>query len=225
MPEILSIDVQPRTVTGKKVSKLRRANVIPGVVYGHGAELAPVQVDERSLDRFLARLSASSLINVVVAGEEAARPAIIREVQRNPLNHRVEHIDFLEVSLKERIRADVPITFSGESPAVVDGSGVLVEGLSTVEVECLPMELPQEIVVDLSKLANIDDVLTVGGLQVPEGVTVHTPADHLVARIIARREIVEEEVVAEAPGTPEVEVIAERKVEERRTRTEQEGSQ
>jgi len=225
MPEILSLDVQPRAVTGKKVSKLRRTNVVPGVVYGHGVEPAPVQVDERSLDRFLARLSASSLINVVIAGESAPRPAIIREVQRNPLNHRVEHIDFLQVSLKERIRTDVPIVFRGESPAVVDGSGLLVEGISAIEVECLPTELPEEIVVDLSRLASVDDALTVADLEIPAGVTVHTEPDHLVARIIARREVAEEEVAPEAAAAPEVEVIAERKAEERRSRTEQEGSQ
>jgi len=221
MPEIPSLEVQTRAVTGKKVSRLRRASVIPGVVYGRGAELQSVQVDGRLLDRFLAQLSASSLINVSVVGELSPRPAIIREVQRNPLTNRVEHIDFMQVSLKERIRASVPVVFRGEPVAVTEGRGILVEGLSSLDVECLPTELPEEIGVDVGRL-DVDGVITVSDLKVPEGVTVHTSADHVVVRVIARREVVEEEVAPEATETQEVEVIVERKAQERREKAEPE---
>jgi large subunit ribosomal protein L25 len=214
MPQMLSIDVQTRQTTGKKVALLRRDGVVPGVVYGHGVAAQPVQVTERALDRFLAQLSASSLISVQVQGEEAPRAAIIRAVQRHPITQRVRHFDFMQVSLSEAIRMDVPIVLAGESPAVVDGRGVLLQGLSALEVECLPMAIPGSIVVDISGLNNVDDMITVADLQVPEGVEVHSPADQMVVRIIAERATEEEAVAVEEPQ--EVEVITEKRTQERR---------
>lgn len=220
MPEMLSIDVQSRQLTGKKVEVLRRGGVVPGVVYGHGVETQPVQVEERFLDRFLARLSASSLISVQVAGEEGARTAVIRDIQRHPITQRVRHFDFMQVSLTESIRVDVPIVLVGESPAVVEGRGVLLQGQPTLDVECLPMALPESITVDISGLANVDDQIDVADLTVPEGVEIHAPGDQMVVRIIAER-LAEEEAV-EVEEAPEVEVIAEKRTQDRR-RTEDEG--
>lgn len=224
MPEMLSIEVLPRTLTGKKVKTLRQQGVVPGVIYGHGVSLQPVQVGERELTRFLARISASSLINVQVAGESLPRLAIIREIQRDVLTQKVTHFDFLQVSLSERMRAAVPIVLVGTSPAVTDGQGVLLQGLSSLEVECLPTELPEEIRADISGLVSVDDQITVADLVIADGIAVHTPPDHMVARVIAEKAIAEEEVEAlpELPEEQEVEVITERKAKERRERAEQE---
>lgn len=222
MPEMLSIDVQPRQLVGKQVEQLRRSGVVPGVVYGHGVAPASVQVEERALDRFLAQLSASSLISVRITGEGSPRTAIIREVQRHPITRRVRHFDFMQVSLTEAIRVDVPIVLSGEAPAVVDGRGVLTQGLTALEVQCLPMALPESITVDISGLREVDDQISVGDLVVPEGVEVHSPADQMVVRIIAERAAEEEEGAAEAAETPEVEVLSEKRTQERRRAEEEE---
>lgn len=224
MPEMLSIEVQPRTVSGKKVKSLRRQGVVPGVIYGHDVSLRAVQMEERGVDRFLARLGGSSLFSVRVSGEDAPRPAIIRAVQRDILTQRVTHVDFLQVSLSERIRSHVPVVFVGEAPAVSAGVGEVVHGIPSLEVECLPTELPSAITVDISGLAQVDDTITVGDLQLPAGVVVHAAAEQMVARVVAERAIEEEETpveVVEAP--PEVEVIVERKAKERRERTDQES--
>ena len=224
MPEMLSLDVQVRTLTGKKVKTLRRGGVVPGVIYGHGASLQPVQVEERGLSRFLAQISASSLINVQVAGEAAARPAIIRDVQRDVLTQKVTHFDFMQVSLLEKIRTAVPVVFFGTAPAVTEGVGMLLQGLASLEVECLPMELPEEIRVDVSGLAHVDDQITVADLVVADGVTVHTPPSYMVARINAERAAEEAAVVAPELVEPqlEVEIISERRAKERRERDDQE---
>jgi len=227
MPEMLSLEVDPREVVGKQVKALRRAGVVPGVVYGHHAETCRVQMDERELGRFLAQLSASSLIQVVVRGESGPRPALIRDVQRHVLTQRIQHVDFLQVDLSERVRVDVPIVTTGEAPvtlpenAVTEEDGttlqaILVQELDSLEVECLPTEIPTGIHVDVSGMAGVHDVITVADLQVPDGVIVHTDPEHVVVRILVER-LGEEEETEEATG--EVEVItateAERRARER----------
>ncbi len=131
MPEMLSLAVDPREIVGKKVEALRRAGVVPGVVYGHRSEACRVQMDERELGRFLARLSASSLIQLEVRGEDAPRPALIRDVQRHVLTQRVQHVDFLQVDLTERVRVDVPIVLIGEAPATLPEAAVVEEDGTT----------------------------------------------------------------------------------------------
>lgn len=221
MPEMLSIELLPREVTGKKVKVLRRGGVIPGVIYGHGAKLQPVQVEERILSRFLLGISASSLFQAQVTGEEAARPVIVREVQRDPITQRPTHFDLLEVSLTETLRADVPVVLVGQSPAAEEGEGVVIQGVTTIEVECLPMVLPEHFEVDISTLAHLDDMITIGDLVAPEGVEILSDPEQMVVRVIAER--AEEVEVEEGLGfeeTQEVEVIAERRAQERRDREE-----
>ncbi len=227
MPEMLSLQVDPREIVGKKVEALRRAGVVPGVVYGHHAEACRVQIDERELGRFLSQLSASSLIQLVVSGEEAPRPALIRDVQRHVLTQRVQHVDFLQVDLSEKVRVSVPIVVVGEAPATLPEAAVVEEDgttlqaslaqlLDSLDVECLPADIPTQITVDVSGMTGVHDLITVADLQVPESVTVHTEADHVVVRVLVERigEAEEEET-----ETTEVEVItaveAQRRAQER----------
>lgn len=227
MPEMLSLAVDPREVVGKKVKALRRAGVVPGVVYGHHAETCRVQMDERELGRFLSQLSASSLIQLVVRGEDAPRPALIRDVQRHVLTQSIQHVDFLQVDLSEKVRVEVPIVTIGEAPitlpeaTVVEEDGttiqsVLIQELESLEVECLPTEIPTGIQVDVSGMTSAHDVITVADLQVPEAVTIHNDPEQVVVRILVERIGEEEE---EEEETTEVEVIsateAERRARER----------
>lgn len=228
MPEMLSLEVDPREVVGKKVEALRRAGVVPGVVYGHHAEACRVQIDERELGRFLAQLSASSLIQLEVRGEETPRPALIRDVQRHVLTQRVQHVDFLQVDLSEKVRVDVPIILEGEAPATLpeafeveeDGTTLrasLLQVLDSLDVECLPTDIPTGIHVDVSGMASVDDLITVADLQVPPDITVNDNADQVVVRVLVER--LEEEGADEEEETTEVEVItateAQRRAQER----------
>jgi len=233
MPDILSIKVQPREVTGKKVKALRRRGLTPGVIYGQRSDVRPIQVEEHDLGRFLTYVSASSLINVEVAGEDQPRPAIIRDVQRHILTRRIEHFDFMQVDLMEKVRVSVPIVLVGEAPATVRGvvegaaeeeetvRGVLIQGLASLEVECLPTDIPGEIAVDVSGLQEVDDGIQVGDIDIPESVTVLSPPDQMIARIIAERPEEEEEIPVEAP-LEEVEVVTERRGREPEERETQE---
>src|SRR2546423_1416202 len=111
------LSVEPREVLGKKVARLRRAGIIPANVFGHNLSSVAVQVPVIELQRTLKLSTVNEVIDLKVEGERAARPMIINKVQRDPLSNAILHADFYQVSLRERMRADVPIVLAGSSEA------------------------------------------------------------------------------------------------------------
>ena len=206
-----SLEVEKRTVTGKQVRALRREGKLPGVLYGAGIEATPIEMDARQAGKVLARTTRATLVEVLLEGE--AHTSLVREIQRDPIRRTIRHVDLLKVAMDQTIRAEVPIELTGEAPAVKTRGGVMVAGINSIEVEALPANLPDRIVVDVSVLVNIDDAITVGSLSLGEGVEVLTDADALVARVIFQaEEILEEAVPAVVAAEPEV--IAKPKKEE-----------
>ena len=161
----------------------------------------------------LTGLAPSTLVTVDVEG--TPHKALVREKQRNKITGILLHIDFLAVSMKEKLRSQVYIELVGLSPAIKDFNGVLVTGNDEVEVECLPQDLPERIVVDISILQKIGDGVYIRDLSIPEGVKILDDPDTMVALITAQAaEEVEVVVVAEVPLTGEPEVIEHGKKEE-----------
>lgn len=198
--EKIVLKATKREVTGKQVSALRRSGKLPAVIYGRRTEPISIALDAHYAGLVLAKVGSSTLITVDVEGTEY--PALVRERQRDYIKDRLKHVDFLAVSLTEDIRADVRIELTGVSPAVKDLNAVLVTGLHSLEVECLPTELPDLIVVDISVLAQVGDGIHVRDLSVPEKVRVLTDPDEMVVvTTYAKAEIVEE---APAPVAGEV---------------------
>ena len=139
----------------------------------------------------LGKVGTSSLITVELDGKEY--PALVRERQRDYLKGTLKHIDFLAVSLTEKIRADVRIEITGSSAAVKDFNAVLVNGLFSLSIECLPTDLPDRIMADISSLAQVGDGIHVRDLQVPENVRVlDNPDEMVVVATYAKEEAVEE---------------------------------
>jgi large subunit ribosomal protein L25 len=194
-----------RDVTGKQVSALRRAGKLPGVIYGRHTEPINITLDAHSAGLALSKVGSSSLISVEVDGKEY--PALVRERQRDYIKGTLKHIDFLAVSLTERIRADVRIEVTGVSPAIRDLDAVMVLGLHSVSVECLPTDLPDRIVVDISGLLQVGDAIHVRDLQIPEKVRVLNDEDEMVVVTTYAKVEVVEEVAAPVEGavTPEAE--------------------
>ncbi len=203
-----------RDVIGKQVRAIRRAGQLPAIMYGRHIE-KPISIvlDTRDTTRALAKVSSSSLVMIDLDGKEI--PALIREKQRDFIKNRLLHIDFLVVSLTEKLTAYVGIELSGLSLAVKDFNAILVTGLSEIEVECLPADLPEKIVVDISALAKVGDAIHVSDLVLSEKVKVlSSPEEMLVIATAAKVEEVVEAVVAPVAGTEEVEVIEKGKKEE-----------
>ncbi len=203
-----------RTVTGKKVGALRREGKIPAIMYGHGFEPTPITLELQETTLALRGVSGSSIVNVNLDGDVHA--ALIREKQRHVILGTILHIDFQVVSLKEKIRTVVGIELTGEAPAITDFNGILVNGISGVEVESLPQDLPERIVLDVSGLQNIGDGLYVKDVQLPGKVEILTDPDEMIAIITTGTSEEEAEEVLEEGmgGESEPEVIEHGKKEE-----------
>lgn len=209
--EKVVLQAKPRQVTGKKVNALRRAGLLPAVIYGKQFEPLPIVLNASEATKVLAHLSSSSLITLVVDGKEY--PALVREKQRDFIKNRLLHVDFLAVSMTEKIRATVGIELVGSAPAVKEYNAVLVTGLDEIEIECLPGDLPERIVVDLSGLKEIGDGIYVRDLPLSEGVRVLSDPDELIV-VATAAEAEEEEAEAVAGEAAEPEVIERGKKEE-----------
>lgn len=200
----ISLRASVRTITGKKVGALRRAGIIPGNIYGRGIESLAVQVDVREFRDALTAAGSTSVVDLhVVTGsgreDGKSHPVLIERVSTHPATGKVLHVDLRQVDLNRPVRTAVPITVTGESPAVANEGGVLMTSLDSLEVEALPRLLPHEIEVDVSVLKEIDSQIVVGDLKLPAGVTVHSDSETVIARVVASK--LEQEVAAEEAET------------------------
>lgn len=214
--EKVSIKALPRTSTGRHVRALRRTGRLPAVIYGHNVEPITISLDSHEAARLLAKLSSSSLVTIELDGKEY--PSLVREKQMNYIRRNLIHVDFQVVSLTEKIRANVAIILTGNSAAVKDFSAMLINGLTELEVEALPQDLPERVTVDIAPLAKIGDAIHVRDLVLSDKVTVLAAPDEMVILATApAKEEVEEVPTVEAAvveGEAEPEVIEKGKKEE-----------
>jgi len=211
--ERVKVEVFLREKTGKETAKkIRREKSIPAIVYGKDLNI-PIKVPHQSLKILKSiRFSESVIIDMqIINGERKENySVIIKDLQYHSLTEEIIHIDFMKVSLQEKIRVHVPLVLKGEPKGVKLG-GTLEQILREIEVEGLPLDIPQKIEIDVSNL-EIGDSLHIKDVAVGDKLRVITPAEETIATILAK----EEEVVEEAPieGEPqEPEVIKEKREE------------
>lgn len=207
--EQIELKATKREVTGKQVKALRREGKLPAIIYGRHLSPLPIILDLHDASRVLPGITSSQLITVDVDGNK--HTVLVREKQRHPVQGKLIHVDFLAVSMTEKLRANVLIEMEGEAPAVKNYGGVVVPVLEEVEVECLPKDLPEKIMVDLSGLETIGDAIHVKDLVLPKGVEVLTDEDEMVVLVKSPEG---EEVEAMAAEGAEPEVIEKGKKEE-----------
>lgn len=160
------------TVGGSSASRYRKEGKIPAVIYGEsGCKNLLVDAKEFSVVA-KAILGKAALLEIHFGDGTESRYAILKEVVRNPLKDSVEHIDFKEVVRGKPMDAVIPLHFEGESEGVKNENGVLEINIHEVPVRCRPRDLPEFIVVDVSKL-HVGESITVSGLVLPEGVEIH----------------------------------------------------
>lgn len=172
---------------------LRRAGKVPGVVYGPHQEALTISVDANAFEKVLREAGEASVVSLEGIGE--ALPTLVHEVDLDPLTSRPRHIDFYAVTKGEKVEVEVPISFIGESPAVKAGAN-LIKVLHELGIEADPMNLPRELVVDISSLAVVGDQIHARDIALPAGVTLITEPEEVVVLI----QEVEEEKVEEAPA-------------------------
>jgi large subunit ribosomal protein L25 len=194
------LEVQQRTHLGSPESRrLRKRGIVPGVLYGNG-DPTPIMVEERALRAALTTDSGlHAVLDVVVEGASAAHPSILKDYQRDPIRGVVSHIDLQEVRLDRPIQAAVQVHLVGaeDAPGVREG-GVLSQPATTVNVEALPMEIPESIEVDVTSL-EMNDSLRLADVPTLEGVTfLDDPQETVIATISPPRVEIEPEVEEEA---------------------------
>ena len=194
MPDRYS--VAARSEFGKRAKRLRRTGVLPANVYGRGLESVAVQMPHRGAEDLLAAHGLNSLIEIEVEGEARERPVVVRSVQRHPLTRELQHVDFWQVDLMREMQAMVPVTLTGEAPAVQTYQGIVITGADRVSVQALPADIPGHFEIAIDGLEELDEQLTVADLDLPEGVTVLTEPDIMLVRVQPPRKI--EDAVEEA---------------------------
>jgi len=191
-----------RNVIGKQVGALRQAGKLPAVLYGHHVDSTPIVLDAHETTLTLSRLTSSSLVTISLDGKEY--PTLVREKQRHPIKHHLLHLDFQALSLTEKTHVKVGIELTGTAPAVKTYNAIILTTLTELEVECLPQEIPQRVVVDISVLAEIGDSVHVRDLNLPGELEILTDLDEVIVSATAPKveevapvELEEEEEAAE----------------------------
>ena len=213
-----------RDVIGKQVNALRRAGKLPAVIYGRHTEPVSITLDSHDASMKLAKVGSSTLISIDVDGTEY--PALVRERQRDYIKDRLIHIDFLAVSLTEKLRAEVRIELTGVSLAVKDSDAVLVTGLHTLTVECLPADLPELLVVDIAPLAKVGDSIHVRDVSLGDKVQIlDDPDEMIVNATYAKIEVEPTPAVVEGVVAPEAEAAEPELSVERGKKEEEEAAE
>ena len=189
------IQVAHRDTFGKKVKRLRNQGVLPGNIYGRGLSSTPIQVDSREFRKVVVESGIRSMFQVLVEGESEPRHVLIRQLARSGGTGDPIHVDFYQVDLERPIQTTVAINLIGIAPAVTDLSGTLLQHLETVQVRCLPLDIPDSFEVDVSGLETFEDTIKIADVTFAEGVEVLTSEDMSIAGVQPPRVL--EEVVSE----------------------------
>lgn len=177
--EKVVLKASKRDVVGKQVKALRREGKLPAVIYGRHTDPININLEAHTAAMALAKTTSSSLVTIDVEGTEHL--ALVREKQRDFIKNRLLHVDFLAVSLTEKLRTFVPVRFVGVSGAVKDYNAVLVHNLEELEVECLPTDLPERIEVDISVLSRPGEGIRLHDVHVSDKVRLLGDGDQMVA--------------------------------------------
>ena len=170
-----------RTLVGNQLKDLRRKGLVPGVVYGQGKEPTLVAVEEAMLAKIFQQAGTNQLVELTIDQDKPIN-VLFHEVQHDPMSQKIRHFDFYTVRMDEKIKTEVPIHYVSEAPAVHKLSAILVKNLEAVEVEALPINLPENIEVDLSGLEEIGDAVHVSDLKTPNGVEFLTDLETLIVK-------------------------------------------
>jgi large subunit ribosomal protein L25 len=219
MAKQVKLSARARTHVGGSVfNKLKRDGLIPAVIYGGKEPSLPLQVGAREISKVLSHAVGENILvelEIENAGTVTSRMALIQEVQHATLSGGIVHVDFHAIDMNEALETSVPIEPQGEPDGVKNSGGILEQSLRSLEIECLPKDLPEVLYVDVS-LLKVGDSVHVKDIVLPAGVTALDDADltvFLVAAPVVEVTPVAVAATAEAAAPAGPEVIKEKKEE------------
>ena len=186
------VKLSNRSIFGKKVANLRKAGIMPVHLYGGDTGSLSLQGDYAEISKLLPRVGLNIPVSVVLEDGKAGEICFVREVQIHPLTQDILHVDFMRVDVKSKITASVPIEVVGDSPAVRLLGGTLILNLQLINVESLPLNVPEKFTIDITPIEDFETAIHVSDLSVEDDVTITNPSDALVARVAPPRVEVEE---------------------------------
>lgn len=197
-----TLKAEKRKTEGRKVKTLRKEGILPGNVYGKKVKSLSVQVNLKEFEKMYKEIGETGLLMLNIGDEE--RPVLIHNLQLDPVSDAPIHVDFLQVDLKEKVEADIPVELSGESPAEKQVVGTVVQYINEVKVEALPTDLPERFEVDITSLSEVDQSILVKDIKYDK-TRIEIKGD--LEAIVAKVEPPQKEEVVEAPVAPEGEVV------------------
>jgi large subunit ribosomal protein L25 len=214
MADKITLALENRTLTGKKVNRLRREGILPATVYGKGVGPFAVQVNARTFSDTLRHAGRTILVELEIPGQKPLA-AFVHALQRHPVTRTIIHADFRVVDLRTEITVAIPIHVVGESELVERGDALLNQVLTTIDVRALPAELPPALEIDISGLDSFDKAIYVRDIKLEGKGVIETPEDELVISLTPARVEEEEEEAAEAEEEPaEPELVREQREDE-----------
>ncbi|MDY6911732.1 MAG: 50S ribosomal protein L25 [Chloroflexota bacterium] len=193
MAETLVQEIENRTAMGKKVKALRRVGMIPANIFGRGTESKAIQLNTHEAESILVKAGGTQMITLKNPSTQEDCMVLVKGVQRDPISGKLFHVDFYRVRMEDKIKVEVPLIFGDDAPASQRKDLVLLENMYSVEVECMPVDIPENISVDMSKLAEAGDHVLVGDLSISEKLTILTNPDDVIARVSVVKQVAEEE--------------------------------
>lgn len=193
---------EKRQIFGRQVKKLRAEGILPANIYGKKVKSTSIKLPLKEFLPIYEQAGETSLVELKVKGEKKARAVLVHNVQLDPVSDQFIHADFHQVDLKQKVTTEVPLDLVGESPAVEEKLGILIQPLTEVEVEALPTDLPDKFELDISGLKKVDDAVVVADLKVPKKVNVLTGSQQVLVKInpLAKEEEVAPPPAEEAPA-------------------------
>lgn len=192
----IAVDLQARTVIGKGLAKVRHDGLVPAVIHNHGNESIHTMGDFIALTKVYSEAGKHHAVELNVDGKNHL--ALIKQVDFEPTKHRMRHIVFQAINRNETTTADIPVVLSeGNIPAERLNLLVLLH-LDTVQVEALPRDLPDELIIDGSSLEAAGDKLTVSDITAPKGVTILADADQVMVTVEVPKDQIAEADAAQA---------------------------
>lgn len=171
-----------RGVSGRKVKKLRQQGLLPANVFGKKIKSESIQVVDKDFKVIYKEVGDTGLITLIIGKDE--KPVLVHDVQVNPMTDEVIHVNFLQVDLKEKVEAEVPVELIGESPAEKQSLGTVVQYINEIKVEALPTDLPEKFTVDTSELTDVDQAIYVKDLRVDRSkVEIKNDGEEIVVKV------------------------------------------
>lgn len=164
-------------------------DLVPAILYGREVDNVSLKIKRTDLERLVKEAGESNLIDLNYGDNNVK--VLIKETQRHPVNDVLQHVDFFQVNMKEKITTEIPLEFVGESKAIRELSGSLIRNVNALEIECLPKDLVDHLDVDISVLNTFEDEIKVSDIKIPATWDLLSDPDVIVASVIPPR--VEEE--------------------------------